>query len=44
MYDLVVVGSSGDRSTASRLVSRPTFERVDELDCDFAILDRNFKL
>ncbi len=43
-YDLVIIGSSADRSTASRFVSRPTFERVDELDCDFAILDRNFKL
>jgi nucleotide-binding universal stress UspA family protein len=43
-YDLVIIGSSADRSTASRFVSRPTFERVDELDCDFAILDRNFKI
>ncbi|WP_276258646.1 HPP family protein [Haloglomus litoreum] len=42
-YDLVIIGSSSDRSTASRFVSRPTFERVDELDCDFAILDRNFR-
>ena len=40
-YDLVVVGSSGDRSTASRLVSRPTFERIEAVDCDVAILDRN---
>lgn len=43
-YDLIIIGSSADRSAASRFVSRPTFERVDELDCDFAILDRNFKL
>lgn len=42
-YDLIIIGSSSDRSTASRFVSRPTFERVDELDCDFAILDRNFR-
>jgi nucleotide-binding universal stress UspA family protein len=40
-YDLVVVGSSGDRSTASRLVSRPTFERLETVECDVAILDRN---
>lgn len=40
-YDLVVVGSSGDRSTASRLFSRPTFERLERVDCDVAILDRN---
>jgi hypothetical protein len=42
-YDLVIIGSSSDRSAASRFVSRPTFERIDDLDCDFAILDRNFK-
>ena len=42
-YDLVIVGSSGDRSTASRFVSRPTFERIEDLDCDFAVLDRNFR-
>jgi nucleotide-binding universal stress UspA family protein len=40
-YGLVVVGSSGDRSTASRLLSRPTFERLESVDCDVAILDRN---
>ena len=40
-YDLVVVGSSGNRSRASRLVSRPTFERIEAVECDVAILDRN---
>ncbi|AEN05929.1 universal stress protein [Halolamina sp.] len=39
-YDLVVVGSSGDRSAASRLVSPPTFERLREVDCDVAVVDR----
>jgi hypothetical protein len=43
-YDLVIIGSSGDRSTASRFVSRPTFERIEDLDCDFAVLDRNFRV
>ncbi|MFB6206834.1 MAG: HPP family protein [Haloglomus sp.] len=43
-YDLVIIGSSTDRSAASRFISRPTFERIDELDCDFAILDRNFRI
>lgn len=42
-YDLVVVGSSADRSAASRFVSRPTFERIEDVACDVAILDRNFR-
>jgi hypothetical protein len=40
-YDLVIMGSSGDRTTASRLVARPTFERVADLDADVIVLDRN---
>ena len=39
-YDLVVLGSSGERSTASRLVSPPTFEQLREVDCDVAVVDR----
>ena len=39
-YDLVMLGSSGDRSTASRLISPPTFRGLRELDCDVAIVDR----
>ena len=39
-YDLVVLGSSGDRSAASRFVSPPTFERLREVDCDVAVVDR----
>jgi FAD/FMN-containing dehydrogenase len=39
-YDLVVIGSSGDRSAASRFVSPPTFERIGELDTDVAVVDR----
>ncbi|WP_380679707.1 universal stress protein [Salinigranum sp. GCM10025319] len=39
-YDLVVIGSSGDRSAASRFVSPPTFERIGEIDTDVAVFDR----
>jgi len=39
-YDLLVVGSSGDRSRASRFVSPPTFERLRDVDCDVAVIDR----
>ena len=42
-YDLVVIGASQDRSTASRFVSPPTFERIQDLECDVAIVDRNFR-
>jgi len=41
-YDLVFMGASMDRSTASRLVSPPTFERIQDLDCDVAVVDRNY--
>ena len=40
-YDLVIVGASMDRSTASRFISPPTFERLEDIDCDVAIVDRN---
>ncbi|MFA1611423.1 universal stress protein [Halobellus rubicundus] len=39
-YDLLVLGSSGERSPASRFVSPPTFQRLQELDCDVAVFDR----
>jgi len=39
--DLVFLGASRDRSPASRLVSRPTFERIEDLDADVAIVDRH---
>ncbi|ELZ39455.1 universal stress protein [Halorubrum tebenquichense] len=39
-YDLVLMGSSGDRSVASRLVSPPTFERIQDVRCDVGIVDR----
>ena len=39
-YDLVVMGASRDRSAASRLLSPPTFERVADVSCDVAVVDR----
>jgi len=39
-YELVVIGASTDRSAVSRLVSTPTFERIQEVDCDLAIVHR----
>ena len=39
-YDLVIVGASTDRSTASRFVSPPTFERIRDVDTDMAIVHR----
>lgn len=40
-YDLVVVGSSGERSRASRLVAPPTYQRIADLDlgCDVLVVD-----
>jgi hypothetical protein len=40
-YDIVFLGASRDRSAASRLVSPPTFERLQGLEVDVAIVDRN---
>ena len=37
-YDLVMVGASTDRSAASRLLSRPTFERLQDVECDVAVV------
>jgi hypothetical protein len=39
-YDLVLIGSSRDRSKASRFVSPPTFERLHEVETDVAVVDR----
>ncbi|WP_277541913.1 HPP family protein [Haloarcula laminariae] len=40
-YDLVVIGASRDRSAASRLIAPPTFERLDDIETDVAIVDRS---
>jgi hypothetical protein len=39
-YDLTVIGSSTDRTAVSRFIDRPTFEGIDDLDCDLAIVHR----
>ena len=42
-YDLILLGASRDRSTASRFISPPTFERIDSdaIGTDVGIVDRN---
>ncbi|WP_232687200.1 HPP family protein [Halobacterium zhouii] len=37
-YDVVFLGASTDRSAASRFISRPTFERVRDLETDIAVV------
>ena len=39
-YDLLFVGASSRRSAASRFLSPPTFERIDDVDTDVAIVHR----
>ncbi|GCF13044.1 universal stress protein UspA [Haloarcula mannanilytica] len=39
-YDLVMIGASRDRSKASRFISPPTFERLEDVETDVAIVDR----
>lgn len=39
-YDLAIIGASSTRSPASRFLSPPTFERIEECDCDLAIVHR----
>lgn len=39
-YDLTVIGSSTERSAASRFISPPTFHRLQDIDCDIAIVHR----
>lgn len=39
-YDLTIIGSSTDRTTASRFISPPTFHRLHDLECDVAIVHR----
>jgi HPP family. len=38
-YNLVMLGSSGDRSVASRFISPPTFEQIHTIDIDVAVFD-----
>lgn len=39
-YDLIIIGASTDRSAASRFISPPTFERLQEIECDVAVVHR----
>ena len=39
-YDLVLLGSSRDRSAVSRTLSRPTAEALSAVDSDVAVVDR----
>lgn len=36
--DLIVLGASTDRNVASRFIVPPTFERIDDVACDMAIV------
>lgn len=40
-YDLVCVGAGTDRAPASRFLAPPTFQRLQNIDCDLAIVHRN---
>ncbi|PSQ00440.1 universal stress protein UspA [Halobacteriales archaeon QS_5_70_17] len=40
-YHLVILGSSGDRTAASRFVARPTFDRLEDVEADVIVFDRN---
>ena len=39
-YDLTIIGASTDRTATSRFISPPTFERLQDLSCDVAIVHR----
>ncbi|MFB6162677.1 MAG: HPP family protein, partial [Halococcoides sp.] len=41
-YDLVIVGASRDRSLPSRILSPPTYRRLQDIETDLAIVDRNY--
>jgi len=41
-FDLVILGSSQDRTPTSRFISPPTFERLEDVETDVAIVDRNY--
>ena len=40
-YELLIIGASQDRSAASRFITPPTFERLDDIEIDVAIVDRS---
>jgi nucleotide-binding universal stress UspA family protein len=41
--DLLMLGASADRSAVSRLLSPATFQRLHDIECDVAIVDRRYR-
>jgi len=39
-YDLTIIGSSTDRSVVSRIIDSPTFEQLEHVDSDVAVVHR----
>lgn len=39
-YDLTIIGSSTERTVVSRVIDPPTFQELETLDCDLAIVHR----
>ncbi len=39
-YDLTIIGSSTDRTVVSRIIDAPTFEQLDAIDTDVAVVHR----
>lgn len=40
-YDLAIIGSSSERGTASKVLSPPTFESLEEIDSDIAVVHKS---
>lgn len=40
VYDLTIIGSSTDRTKVSRFINPPTFKRLEDIECDVAIVHR----
>ncbi|WP_435076538.1 HPP family protein [Halococcus sp. AFM35] len=41
--DLLMLGASAERSAVSRLLSPATFQRLHDIECDVAIVDRRYR-
>jgi hypothetical protein len=39
-YDLTIIGSSTDRTVVSRIIDAPTFEQLESVDSDVAVVHR----
>ena len=40
-YDLTIIGASSERGTASKVLSPPTFETLEEIDSDVAVIHKS---